>query len=63
MVLFFRFDWRLKFVNLRNDEKRKNTVGEKEREKLWIPNLIFENSVRDYHVKFQYIVIVNVHYN
>jgi hypothetical protein len=45
-----RFDWRLTFVNLKKDEKHKNIIGTEEREKLWIPNLIFDNSVEDVQI-------------
>ncbi len=46
----FRFDWRLIFLNLKADESHKNIIGPDEREKIWIPNLIFENSLEDVQI-------------
>ena len=48
--ILFRFDWRLFFVNLKNDERHKNINGREEREKIWIPNLVFDNSVEDFQI-------------
>ncbi len=45
-----RFDWRLIFHNLKKDEKHKNIIGTDEREILWIPNLVFDNSVEDVQI-------------
>ena len=38
-----RYDWRLKFVNLKTSSDELNTIGAEERETLWIPSLIFNN--------------------
>jgi len=38
-----RADWRLVFVNLKNDEYS-NAVNLIDRDKLWMPNLVFENN-------------------
>jgi hypothetical protein len=49
-MYFFRFDWRLTFVNLQKVETHKNIIGTEEQQKIWIPNLIFDNSVEDIEV-------------
>jgi hypothetical protein len=46
-----RNDWRLQFVNLKNDTSRKNIIGKQERDKIWIPNLVFDNSVKDIQIE------------
>jgi hypothetical protein len=46
-----RVDWRLFFVNLKNETKRKNIIGVEERNKIWIPNLVFDNSIKDFQIK------------
>jgi hypothetical protein len=46
-----RNDWRLKFVNLKEDSQIKNIVGDKERSLLWIPSLVFGNSVKESQIK------------
>ena len=43
----FRTDWRLTYYNLRKTGLRQSNVGDDERNKIWIPNLIFENSVKE----------------
>jgi hypothetical protein len=50
ILFFFRFDWRLIFVNLKKDERRKNIIGPEEQEKIWVPNLVFDNSVEDVQI-------------
>ncbi len=47
----FRYDWRITFVNLKNNTKRVNAVGPDERNKIWIPNLVFDNSPNDAYIK------------
>ena len=42
---------RLTFANLRNNSYSGNDLEENEENNLWIPNLIFENSVVDAYVK------------
>jgi hypothetical protein len=37
----------LTFYNLRSSENLENTVGDEEKEKIWIPRLIFDNSVEE----------------
>jgi len=46
-----RNDWRLQFVNLKNETGRKNIIGKRERDKIWIPHLVFDNSVKDFQIK------------
>lgn len=48
----FRFDWRLSFVNLKTDGARKNIIKEEERDKIWIPQLVFDNAVKEIQVFF-----------
>jgi hypothetical protein len=58
----FRFDWRLIFVNLKKDERHTNIIGTEEREIIWIPNLIFDNSVEDVQISndpFSSLVVNN----
>ena len=50
MEHFFRFDWRLTFVNLKKNNLQKNIIGREEREEIWIPNLVFDNSVDDVQI-------------
>jgi hypothetical protein len=38
------------FLNLKKDEKHKNIIGTEEREIIWIPNLVFDNSVEDVQI-------------
>ena len=46
MSIFFRTDWRLTYYNLQQSGKIKN-IGDEERNKIWIPNLIFDNSAKE----------------
>ncbi len=58
---YLRTDWRLTFYNLRNTGKHQNNVGEEERNKIWIPSLIFDNSVDEKLIendKFSQITII-----
>ena len=48
---FSRIDWRLSFNNLKNETKRSNIVNSDDRNKIWIPNLIFDNSVPEALIK------------
>jgi hypothetical protein len=41
----------LAFYNLRQTGKSQSNVGDDERKEIWIPNLIFENSVKEKRVK------------
>ena len=43
-LLLTRFDWRLTYINLKNGSEESNTIGDKDSDIVWIPNLIFENS-------------------
>ena len=47
---FYRFDPRLTFSNLKNGSAQSNTVGQSERQQIWIPNLVFGNSVVDSYI-------------
>ena len=55
----FRYDWRLTFVNLKNDSNI-NKVASGDREMLWIPNLVFENNANDEYIKNDALSSVNV---
>jgi len=46
-----RYDWRLSFVSLKNGSTRGNTVSKMEREQIWIPSLVFGNSVKDAFIR------------
>ena len=46
-----RFDPRLTFNNLKNASAHGNTVGQSERQQIWIPNLVFGNSVVDSYIQ------------
>ena len=48
--MFHRFDPRLTFNNLKKDSAHGNTVGQEERQQIWIPNLVFGNSVVDSYI-------------
>ena len=50
-MFIFRFDWRLTFINLKNGSNEVNTIGEKEKDIVWIPNLIFENSPEGVYIQ------------
>jgi len=43
-VIFNRHDWRLSFANLKNNSLL-NAVNEEDQNRIWIPNLVFENSL------------------
>ena len=45
-----RVDWRLKFINLKTGDYRKNIIGDEDLLRIWIPNLIFDNTVHDHQV-------------
>jgi hypothetical protein len=47
LLIDFRYDWRLAFENLKDNANQQNVIDEEERKKIWIPNLVFENSLRD----------------
>ena len=47
-----RYDWRLAFVNLKTDGARKNIIKEEERNKIWIPQLVFDNALKEIQVWF-----------
>ena len=44
---FFRHDWRITFINLKKEGTRINLIGEEDRNKIWIPELIFDNGLTD----------------
>ena len=37
-------------MNLKNETEMKNIVGKVQRDTIWIPNLIFDNSVKDLEI-------------
>jgi hypothetical protein len=43
----YRIDWRLTFYNLRKNGTLQNNVGTKEKDEIWIPNLLFANSIKE----------------
>ena len=54
-----RHDWRLTFVNLKNDSN-KNKLDPEDRENIWIPNLVFENNANDAYIKNDALSSINV---
>jgi len=56
---FCRYDWRLKFLNLKKNGTRQNIIGQEEREEMWIPDLVFDNALKEKKVSFfQFIVFI-----
>ncbi len=51
------------FYNLRKSGKLQNNVGDDERKEIWIPNLVFENSVKEMHVKNDEFSVLTIHQN
>lgn len=49
-MTLFRFDWRLSYVNLKS-ETSENSLKGKDENKIWIPNLIFENDAKGQFVQ------------
>ena len=47
LVALSRYDLRLSYLNLKNHSTRGNIIGQKERDEIWIPNLVFTNSIDD----------------
>ena len=47
---YYRRDWRLKFVNLKNATML-NIMNERDQGKIWIPKIIFYNSPKRYFIK------------
>lgn len=45
------YDSRLTFYNLKSFNGSGNNVGKEEKEGLWIPQLIFSNSLPEIHIK------------
>jgi hypothetical protein len=48
---------------LKNESKRKNIIGFEEREQLWIPNLVFGNSIKDIQIKNDDFAILEINQN
>ena len=42
-----RCDWRLGYTNLKTGGTYKNILNEEEKNKIWIPDLNFENAVEE----------------
>jgi hypothetical protein len=60
LSIFFRTDWRLTFYNLRKTGQFQSNVGEEERNKIWIPNLIFDNSVKEKLIEIDKFSVLTV---
>ena len=54
------YDSRLTFYNLRGEMKRGNVVGSVERDDIWIPRLVFANSLPEFHIENDHNSIVMV---
>jgi len=50
-ILLKWYDSRLTFFNLRGEMKRGNVVGSDERNGIWIPQLVFANSLPEFHIE------------
>jgi hypothetical protein len=48
---------------LKNESKRKNIIGFEEREQIWIPNLVFDNSIKDIQIRNDDFVILKINQN
>jgi hypothetical protein len=48
---------------LKNESKRKNIIGFEEREQIWIPNLVFDNSIKDLQIKNDHFAILEINQN
>jgi len=46
-----RTDWRLQFANLKPKGSGGNVFGEEDSGKIWIPNLMFDNTLTDLQVR------------
>jgi hypothetical protein len=58
-IHFNRYDWRLTFTNLKKNLKI-NKVAPRDRELIWIPNLVFENNAKGEYVKNDALSSINV---
>jgi hypothetical protein len=54
-----RYDWRLSFVNLKND-KTGNSLSGTERELIWLPKLVFENNPEGKFIKNEDLSVLTV---
>ena len=59
VVLFYRTDWRLTFVNLK-EKVASNVLDQKDRRKLWFPSLVFENNPSLEYVKNKHLAVFKV---
>jgi len=55
----YRCDWRLSFVNLKN-ETLSNTISNTDREEVWVPNLVFENNPEGAFIKNEPLSVLRV---
>ena len=39
----------------------KNIIGSEERDIVWIPNLVFENSIKESHIKNDEFAVIRIH--
>ena len=44
-------------------KREKNVVGSKEKDEIWIPNIVFDNSIKELHVKNDEFAILRVNRN
>ena len=57
--MLYRTDWRLEFINL-NSEVAFNALSNEDKEKLWIPNLVFENNPKGLFVKNELLSVLRI---
>ncbi len=50
-------------MNLKSEERRKNVVGAEERDEIWIPNIVFDNSIKQSHIKNDEFAILKINQN
>jgi len=58
-----RTDWRLTFYNLRRTGNLQNYVGVEEKDEIWIPGLIFDNSVEENLVENDHFSSITIQQN
>ena len=58
-IISFRIEWRLAFVNLKKDLAL-NAFDHTIRERLWVPNLVFENNPNGWFVRNEPLSVLRV---
>ena len=58
-LLALRYDWRLSFANLKNNFML-NAVNDYDQSRIWIPNLVFENSPKKKYTANEPLSTLNI---